>query len=68
VFWTGGSHGFGHVAISLGNGKIASSDILRTGKVDVVPLSMIQQKWGLHYAGWAPPYRQASWGVNPHTP
>ena len=68
VFWTGGSHGYGHVAISLGNGKIASTDIRRHGQVDVVPLSEIHQRWGLSYAGWAPPYLNASWGVNPHSP
>lgn len=57
VFWTGGSTGAGHVAISLGGGLVASTDILRNGKVDVVSIDYINARWGnLNYQGWANPY------------
>lgn len=57
VFWTGGRTGAGHVAISLGGGMIASTDILRSGKVDVVSIEYLNARWGnLQYQGWANPY------------
>lgn len=52
VWWTGGSQGHGHVAVSDGNGYCYSSDILRYGKIDRVPIALINQKWGLPYKGW----------------
>lgn len=52
VFWTGGSHNFGHVAISAGNGWVWSTDIKRPGFFNIVPLTLIREKWGLTYAGW----------------
>lgn len=53
VFWSGGSSGAGHIAISDGKGNCWSSDIKRTGKVDLVPIAEIHAKWGLKYLGWA---------------
>jgi hypothetical protein len=50
VWWTGGD---GHVAISLGSGRIISSDIGPGGTVAEVALSEIHVKWGLAYAGWS---------------
>lgn len=52
VFWSGGPHGYGHVAIADGQGRVWSTDILRKGKVDLVPLATIHAKWGLKYLGW----------------
>ena len=52
VFWSGGSQGFGHVAISDGNGNVWSTDIKREGKWDLVPIAEIHTKWGLNYEGW----------------
>lgn len=52
VFWSGGSSGAGHVAIADGTGKCWSSDILREGHVDLVPITLIASKWGLHFEGW----------------
>ncbi len=46
----------GHVAVYLGDGKIASNDIKRPGYIDVVPATDIESKWGSTYVGWAPPY------------
>jgi hypothetical protein len=33
-------------------GYVFSSDILRKGKIDVVPITLIVNKWGLPYRGW----------------
>jgi hypothetical protein len=66
VLWTGGSHGYGHATISAGGGKIYSTDIRRSGRVDLVPLTEIHDRWGLHYVGWTPPYFPGGWGSNPN--
>lgn len=59
VLWTGGSHGYGHAALSLGHGKILTTDPPgHPGGVGVQPLNMPQVRWGLHYAGWT-----TWWGV-----
>ncbi|GAA1893110.1 peptidase M23 [Streptantibioticus ferralitis] len=55
MFWDTGERA-GHVAIYVGNGMIASNDILRPGYIDVVPATEIESKWGATYLGWAPPY------------
>jgi hypothetical protein len=55
VFWKTGNPA-GHVAVSMGNGMVASSDIRRPGKIDIVPLSEITTKWHADYQGWTPPY------------
>jgi hypothetical protein len=46
----------GHVAIYLGDGKIASNDIVSKGKISIVPVGDIEKKWGQQYLGWSPPY------------
>lgn len=53
VFWTGGSSGHGHVAIATGDGRCWSTDILRPGMFDLVPISLIHTRWGLTYVGWS---------------
>ncbi|MFE0654362.1 peptidase M23 [Streptomyces sp. NPDC059534] len=55
MYWDTGQRA-GHVAIYLGNGKIASNDIRRPGYIDVVPATDIETKWGATYLGWAPPH------------
>jgi len=57
VYWTGGSHGYGHIAVSLGNGKVRSTDAGGSGKVATVSIDWPTTHWGLPYAGWA-------WDVN----
>jgi hypothetical protein len=52
VFWGGGSHGHGHVVVSLGDGSCLSSDYLRVGHVDQVVIADITAGWGLTYLGW----------------
>lgn len=60
VFWTGGSRGFGHIAMSLGGGKIRSTDAGGAGRVATVDLGWVERNWGQRYAGW-------SWDVNEQT-
>jgi hypothetical protein len=52
VFWTGGSAGHGHIAIATGDGECWSTDILRGGHWDKVPIDLIRQRWGLALVGW----------------
>ncbi|MFD9593072.1 peptidase M23 [Kitasatospora sp. NPDC059973] len=59
MFWDTGSLA-GHVAMYIGNGQVASSDILRPGYIDIVPATEIETKWGAKYIGWAPPYFPAA--------
>ncbi|MFD8597726.1 peptidase M23 [Kitasatospora sp. NPDC059646] len=59
MFWDTGSAA-GHVAMYIGNGEVASSDILRPGYIDIVPATQIESKWGAKYLGWSPPYFPAA--------
>ena len=53
VLWTGGSHGYGHAALSLGDGQILTTDPPgHPGGVGATPLSMPAVDWHLHYEGW----------------
>lgn len=52
VFWTGGGNGYGHATVSVGGGKVRSTDQQKSGKVSTVPISEIAKDWGLAYAGW----------------
>lgn len=53
VYWTGGSSGYGHIAISLGDGKVRSTDAGGSGEVATVPIRRLSAEWHLTYAGWA---------------
>lgn len=53
VAWSGGSHGYGHRAISLGDGMIRSIDVGGPGRVGTVHLGWFEKNWGLHYLGWS---------------
>lgn len=59
VYWTGGSSGAGHVAISAGGGNVYSTDFgqsgyLGDGRVHASSINAINTDKNLHYAGWAP--------------
>lgn len=58
MYWSGGSTGAGHVAISLGNGSIISTDATGPGVVGQVPARLPTDKWGHPYLGWAFPFFQ----------
>jgi len=53
VSYSGGSAGHGHRAISLGNGKIRSTDANGNGHVATVDLDWPEKHWGLKYLGWS---------------
>lgn len=53
VYWTGGSNGYGHIAVSVGNGRIRSSDANGWGYPATVDLGWPEAHWGLTYVGWA---------------
>lgn len=53
VAWSGGRHGYGHRAVSLGNGMIRSTDAGGACHNATVPLSWFEAHWGLHYLGWS---------------
>jgi hypothetical protein len=58
--WTGGSHGYGHAALSLGGGRLLTTDPPgRSGGVGEVALNMPEVRWGHHWAGWT-----TWWGVD----
>jgi hypothetical protein len=58
VFWTGGSSGHGHIAVSLGHKRIRSTDAGGSGRVATRPIGWFSRNWrSLRYAGWA-------WDVN----
>lgn len=53
VSYLGGSHGDGHRAESLGNGKIRSTDANGMGNTATVDLDWPEKVWGLKYVGWS---------------
>ena len=52
VFWSGGRNGYGHAAVSLGNGLIRSTDAGGREIVATVPLKWVEDNWGMKYLGW----------------
>lgn len=44
-----------HVALSLGNNMVISTDILGKGRIWIAPMSLIQARWGMQYLGWTEP-------------
>jgi hypothetical protein len=52
VWWTGGSRGFGHVAISAGDGFVISTDTGGRGHVGRTSIAHITNAWGQTYRGW----------------
>jgi len=53
VYWGGGE--YGHAAVSIGGGKIVSTDIKRKGKADIVTIDYLTKQWSKPYLGWADP-------------
>lgn len=58
VAWSGGNHGFGHRALSLGPDSkgvyhIRTTDGAGEGRVATRPLAWVEQQWGLTYLGWS---------------
>ena len=55
MFWDTGLRA-GHVAISLGNGYVATNDVITPGRISIVSASTIDTRWNARYLGWTPPY------------
>ncbi|WP_051098252.1 lytic transglycosylase domain-containing protein [Sporichthya polymorpha] len=55
MFWDTGLRP-GHVAISLGNGYVATNDVITPGRISIVQASTIDARWNARYLGWTPPY------------
>ncbi len=53
VFWTGGSKGFGHVAIGTGNGRCWSSDAGGAGRTAKVNIDELTDRFNIDLQGWA---------------
>lgn len=55
LFWkTSGPAG--HVAVYVGSGMIATTDMPIVGKIGIVPAEAPEPQWGGTYVGWSPPY------------
>lgn len=52
VWWTGGSDGAGHVAISIGGGLCISTDWKEQGRSAYARIDDITELWGLDFKGW----------------
>lgn len=52
VYFLGGTHDFGHAAVSAGSGYIFSTDQPSPGVVGKVPISNVTRGWGLTLAGY----------------
>ena len=53
VFWTGGGSGYGHACVSMGDGKVRSTDQQSNGKCATVTIDEVDADWGnLTYKGW----------------
>lgn len=55
LYWTGGSRGYGHAAISIGGGKMISTDVGKTwGYVGIADIDHIEKRWGngLKFVGY----------------
>ena len=55
LFWTTSGRA-GHVAIYVGGGMIATTDIPTDNKIGIVPATAPETQWGGTYVGWTPPY------------
>lgn len=51
--FTAGRTAPGHVVLSLGNGRVRSTDWPRNGRVGTVKLSRLLRSWNHHYLGWS---------------
>lgn len=51
--YTAGRTAPGHIVLSLGNGRVRSTDWPRPGRVGTVRLSRLLRSWNHHYLGWS---------------
>lgn len=51
VYWSGGQ--YGHVALSLGGGRVRSTDWPSRGRVGECTIDELSRAWGKTYLGWS---------------
>ncbi|SHG00890.1 Peptidase inhibitor family I36 [Jatrophihabitans endophyticus] len=61
AFFKGGSKGYGHVMLSLGGGKFASTDVgtdgrYHAGRYGTTTIATIESSFGESYLGWTQPW------------
>lgn len=49
-----------HVTLAKSNGSVFSNDIKAEGKIDVVSIGYIEDRWNCDYLGWSEDYPKAS--------
>lgn len=68
VYWQGQTGTPGHVAVSLGGGRVRSTDWPSAGQVSTVSIGAVTRRWysgrGERYLGWT----EATNGVRTHVP
>lgn len=67
-FWKGGSHGFGHIVITVGGGLCWSNDIRVAGGISLVHIDEITARWGEEPMGWTEDLNGRRIWVKPHVP
>jgi hypothetical protein len=58
VYWAGGKHG--HIALSVGGGRVRSTDWPRKGRVGEVDIDEMTRVWRLGYRGWSADFAGAA--------
>ena len=53
VFWRAPHHDFGHVAVSVGGGRVRSTGIGATTDVGETTITNLTRSWGYPYLGWS---------------
>lgn len=53
VYFSASGNGYGHICLSLGGGRIASTDVPRNGVVGVTTIDALERAWNRTYLGWA---------------
>lgn len=52
VYWTSPDQPHGHVALSVGGGRVRSTDCPSSGSVAECAMTELESRWGLHYLGY----------------
>lgn len=61
VFWSGGSHGYGHVGVANGRGRFWGVDLPVSGHIGLADIGEPARRWGLSYLGWCWADQVAGW-------
>lgn len=68
LYYSASDNPAGHVAVYLGNGKVASTDVFKNDHVGIGPASAITNgPWHLQYLGWAAPWGAKTKFTNPQS-